>query len=106
MANGDAYFELPLRELGQLVVAPLVLADLGATPASAGTTARNRAPRPRIRSYPRERGDDGQSVLRGIKGEELPPRARGRPAGRRSGVLRLGATPRERGDDVPGPACA
>ena len=120
MANGDAYFELPLRELGQLVVAPLVLADLGATPASAGTTRTSLRYSACSASYPRERGDDGVELAAWAGTRELPPRARGRRAGAGLRVADVGATPasagttsqrrigttchvsypRERGDDV------
>ncbi len=92
-----------------------------AIPAGAGTTPAPARAAPSLRSNPRRRGNDCQTVTRSVQREEQPPQARGRharrpgaagspgatPAGagttshRNSPLCACASNPRRRGDDLP-----
>ena len=90
-------WELPPRARGRLVRRQVEERQVGATPASAGTTWSGTACTALAGSYPRERGDDvsAQRTVTYIK--ELPPRARERRFCSRVMPSSLGATPASAG---------
>ena len=65
--------------------------------ASAGTTATAARSSPRMRSYPRERGDDSARTCAVGVHWELPPRAWGRHRGATDARVQRGATPASAG---------
>ena len=89
--------ELPPRPRGRPDQPTGMRAQLGTTPASAGTIGKPRSASGSSRNYPRVRGDDSRGVLMSQPVKELPPRPRGRLPRSPDVPAREGTTPASAG---------
>ncbi len=89
--------EQPPRARGREDEGVRVVAELGATPASAGPSRGATAARTARESNPRERGAEDSWRSRCRMYSEQPPRARGREGEAARGAVGLGATPASAG---------